>query len=482
LNFKLKQSLKQSQQLTMTPQLQQAIKLLTLTHLEMTNVISAEMVENPMLEEIGGERESADADAGDKELKDIETKASDFEGPELVSKDDFDWEKYLANSNENSGAKSMVGPASSEDAPNYENMVSQDQSLLDHLEWQARMHEWPEGELLIAIHIINNIDDDGFLTQSVEELIKDNDLEISLELGLDVLNTIQRFDPVGCASKDTKEALIIQARELFGESPVVEKIIDIHLEDLYKKHYQKIADATNSSLEAVKQAELSIMTFHPRPGRLISSEITHYIVPDIYVVENNGKFEVKLNDEGVPRLRISKLYKDLIKNKNDANTKEYVEEKLRNALWLLKSISNRQKTIVKVSEAIIKYQPDFFVKGSEYLRPMILKDIAAEVEMHESTISRVTTNKYMHTPLGTFELKYFFSSGLGGKDGGLDIAAESLKLKIKALISKEDPARPLSDQKIANLLANVGIKVARRTVAKYRESLGILSSSQRKIR
>ncbi len=466
----------------MTPQLQQAIKLLTLTHLEMTNVISAEMVENPMLEEIGGERENSEVEQGDKDLKDIETKASDFEGPELVSKDDFDWEKYLANSNENSGAKSMVGPASSEDAPNYENMVSKDQSLLDHLEWQARMHEWPEGELVIAIHIINNIDDDGFLTQSVADLIKDNNLKITQELGLDVLATIQRFDPVGCGAKDTKEALIIQARELFGESPVVEKIIDFHLEDLYKKKYQKIAEATKSSLEAVKQAELSIMTFHPRPGRLISSEVTHYIVPDIYVVENNGKFEVKLNDEGVPRLRISKLYKDLIKNKDDANTKEYVEEKLRNALWLLKSISNRQKTIVKVSEAIIKYQPDFFVKGSEYLRPMILKDIAAEVEMHESTISRVTTNKYMHTPLGTFELKYFFSSGVGGKNGGLDIAAESLKLKIKGLISKEDPARPLSDQKIATLLGNVGIKVARRTVAKYRESLGILSSSQRKIR
>ncbi len=482
MNFKLKQSLKQSQQLTMTPQLQQAIKLLTLTHLEMTNVISAEMVENPMLEEIGGERENSEVEQGDKELKDIESKASDFEGPELVSKDDFDWEKYLANSNENSGAKSMVGPASSEDTPNYENMVSKDQSLLDHLEWQARMHEWPEGELLVAIHIINNIDDDGFLTHSVEELIRDNNLEISQELGLDVLSTVQRFDPVGCGSKDTKEALIIQARELFGESPVVEKIIDNHLEDLYKKKYQKIAEETKSSLDAVKQAEFSIMTFHPRPGRLISSEMTHYIVPDIYVVENNGKFEVKLNDEGVPRLRISKLYKDLIKNKDDANTKEYVEEKLRNALWLLKSISNRQKTIVKVSKAIIKYQPDFFVKGSEYLRPMILKDIAAEVEMHESTISRVTTNKYMHTPLGTFELKYFFSSGVGGKNGGLDIAAESLKLKIKGLISKEDPARPLSDQKIATLLGNVGIKVARRTVAKYRESLGILSSSQRKIR
>ncbi len=482
MSVKLKQSLKQTQQLAMTPQLQQAIKLLTLTHLEMTNLISAEMVENPMLEEFGNDRDNAELEQGDKELKDIESKASDFDAPDLVSKDDFDWEKYLANTSENSGAKSMVGPASSEDAPNYENMVSSDQNLYDHLEWQARMREWPEEELVVAIVLINCIDEDGFLTQELDEIIQENKISLKKELVQDILQTIQKFDPVGCGSKDTKDALIIQARDLFGESAIVEKVIEDHLEDIYKKRYTKIAETLNSTEEIIKQAELSIMTFHPRPGRLISSEQTHYVVPDIYIKEVSGKFVVKLNNEGVPRLRISGLYKSLLKNKDDPQTKDYVEEKLRNALWLLKSIGNRQKTIVKVAEAIIEHQPDFFAKGAEYLRPMILKDIAGVIGMHESTVSRVTTNKFVHTPLGTFELKYFFSSGVGGKDGGLDIAAESLKLKIKGLISKEDQARPLSDQKIATLLGNSGIKVARRTVAKYRESLGILSSSQRKVK
>ncbi len=480
MSIKLKQSLKQTQQMTMTPQLQQAIKLLTLTHLEMTNLISQEMVENPMLEEFGRERDQADLDQGDKDLKDIETKASDFDAPDLISKDDFDWEKYLSHASESSGSKSMVGPATSEDTPNYENMVSKDQNLYDHLEWQARMQEWPEDELILAILIINNISEDGFLEHTLDEILEENNITLRKDLALDILRSIQKFDPVGCGAVDTKEALIIQARDLCGENSIEEKIITSHLQDLYKKKYKLICEKLSCSEDAIKSAEMSIMTFSPRPGRLISPEQTQYVVPDIYIKEVSGKFVVKLNDEGVPRLRISHLYKSLMKNKDDKQTKEYVEEKLRNALWLLKSISNRQKTIVKVAEAIIEHQPEFFVKGAEYLRPMILKDIAGVIGMHESTVSRVTTNKFVHTPLGTFELKYFFSSGVGGKNGGTDIAAESLKLKIKGLISKEDPARPLSDQKIATLLGNSGIKVARRTVAKYRESLGILSSSQRK--
>jgi len=479
----MKQSLKQSQSLTMTPQLQQAIKLLTLTHLEMTDVISQEMVENPMLEEMGSEQSQAELD-NDKPLQEFETKAEDFAGPEVVDKktDDFDWDKYVDSYNNTSSTPS--GSASNfnsdDDQPNYENMVSNDQSLQDHLEWQARMDGMSGDELMLAISIIHNIDDDGFLELDLEELLKD--YPDKLKTAQFILSKIKKFDPVGCGSTSTKEALLLQAQNIHGGSELCEKIVENHLEDLYQKKYTLIAKENGTSLENVKTAELTIMNFHPRPGRLISPERTQYVVPDIYVREVSGKLVVKLNNEGVPRLKVSKLYQQLLKNKDDKNTKDYVQDKLRSALWLIKSIENRQKTIVKVSEAILAYQPEFFIKGAEYLKPMILKDIAREVEMHESTISRVTTNKFMHTPLGTFELKYFFSSGVGGKSGGTDIASESLKLKIKALISQEDPKKPLSDQKIADLLSEMGFEVARRTVAKYREALGVMSSSKRKKR
>jgi RNA polymerase sigma-54 factor len=223
------------------------------------------------------------------------------------------------------------------------------------------------------------------------------------------------------------------------------------------------------------------MSLNPKPGRLVSADETQYVVPDIFVAELGGEFVVQVNDEGVPRLRVSNLYKSLIKSSaNQVEAKEFVQEKLRSALWLIKSIENRQKTIFKVAISIVKNQQEFFKKGPAFLRPMILKDIAGEIGMHESTVSRVTTNKFMHTPIGTFELKYFFNTGIGGKNGGIDIAGETLKLKIKEMIGNEDPKRPLSDQKISELLSTRDIVVARRTVAKYREMMGISPSSKRK--
>jgi RNA polymerase sigma-54 factor len=255
------------------------------------------------------------------------------------------------------------------------------------------------------------------------------------------------------------------------------------LEDLLKKDFDGIQKKTSSDYESIKSAAMMISNFHPRPGKIVSPDEIEYIVPDIYVKEVGGKLVVEVNDDGVPQLKISRLYRSLLKNSgNDKKTKEYVQEKLRSALWLIKSIENRQKTIEKVANAIIKFQPEFFKKGAEHLKPMILRDVAAEIGVHESTVSRVTTNKYMRTPLGIFELKYFFNAGVGGKNGGVDIAAESLKCKIKALIDGENPKKPLSDQKIATLLKEKGIVVARRTVAKYRESMDILSSSKRKIK
>lgn len=474
-------NLKNIQGLMMTPQLQQAIKLLTLTHLEMTNVIAQEMVENPMLEEIGGEMSKDEMRASEMEdYKNQEATAENFSGQELVenSKEEFDWDKYIDGYNTNSSTPHTAEYSSSEDGPNYENMVSQGQSLAEHLEWQLRMENLTNEEWKFAEEVIHNIDDDGYLQESVENIIADCELE--REDAFEILKMIQNLDPVGCGASTLEECLLAQARALPERMPLVEKIIQTQLDNLQKKDYAQIAKELGVDKESVKTAELIITGFTPKPGRLVSNGETHYVTPDIFVHEVGGEFIIKMNDEGVPRLKISNLYKSLIKSGGDEKAQEYVKDKLRAAKWLIDSIENRQKTIMKVADAIVKSQQQFFKRGPAFLKPMILKDIANEIGMHESTVSRVTTNKYMHTPIGTFELKYFFNAGIGGKNGGIDIASESLKMKIKELVENEDPKRPLSDQKIADMLKQGDIVVARRTIAKYREMLNILPSSKRK--
>lgn len=473
---KMSLNLKQTQSLMMTPQLQQAIKLLTLTHLEMTNVIAQEMVENPMLEEMDNSISSKDVDLN------AEATSENFDGPNIVQgeKENFDWDKYVEGYNNTSSTPSVREHASKDDLPNYENMVSKGDTLQEHLIWQLRMESLSEEEWEFVNLIVHSINDEGYLEENLEDLIAASSLE--REHALDLLKTIQHLDPVGCASKDLQECLLVQAQAMEDYVPLVELIIKNHLQDLMKKDYKTIAKVLGSTQDQIRSAELVIHSFHPKPGRLISPEDTHYVTPDIYVKFVGDELVVQLNDEGVPRLRISKLYQSLLKSfDNKSETSEYVQDKLRSAMWLIKSIENRQKTIDKVAHAIVKYQPEFFKKGPAFLKPMILKDIANEIGMHESTVSRVTTNKYMHTPIGTFELKYFFNAGIGGKNGGIDIAGESLKLKIKELIENEDPKRPISDQKIADILSKSDIQVARRTVAKYREMMNILPSSKRKI-
>lgn len=480
--IKMHQGLKQTQSLMITPQLQQAIKLLTLTHLEMTNLISQEMVENPMLEEIDGEVDRAEPEESSREeIEAQEATADNFSGPELIegSKDSFDWESYSDSFNSTSSSPNMKESSSPEDLPSYENMVSRSQSLQEHLEWQLRMENLTAEELNYALEIIGNIDDDGYLEVPIDEIIARSKLERDQAFG--ILGLVQHLDPVGCAAQDLRDCLSIQARLLPERSPLVELIIEKNLSDLEKKDYTKISKDLGVAKEKVKEAELIIMGLDPKPGRLVTAEETQYVVPDIFVAEVSGEFVVQVNDEGVPRLRISNLYKTLMKSgQNDAEAKEFVQDKIRSAMWLIKSIENRQKTIYKVAHAIVRNQQEFFKKGPAFLKPMILKDIANEIGMHESTVSRVTTNKFMHTPIGTFELKYFFNAGIGGKNGGIDIAGESLKLKIKEMIGNEDPKRPLSDQKISELLSTRDIVVARRTVAKYREMMGIAPSSKRK--
>jgi RNA polymerase sigma-54 factor len=481
--IKMHQGLKQTQSLMITPQLQQAIKLLTLTHLEMTTLISQEMVENPMLEEIDGETDATSQDESREELEAKEATTENFSGPELIegSKENFDWESYTESfSSSTSSSPNMKESTSPEDLPSYENMVSKGQSLHEHLEWQLRMENLTQVKLNFCLDVIGNLDDDGYLEIPFDEIVaRHPKLEKDEEMGL--LGMVQHLDPVGCAAQNIQECLGIQARLLPDRSPLVELIIERNLRDLEKKDYAKIAKDFGVSKEKVKDAELVIMGLNPKPGRLVSSEETQYVVPDIFVAEVGGEFVVQVNDEGVPRLRVSNLYKSLIKNgQSNTEAKEFVQDKLRAALWLIKSIENRQKTIYKVANSIVRTQQDFFKKGPAFLKPMILKDIANEIGMHESTVSRVTTNKFMHTPIGTFELKYFFNAGIGGKNGGIDIAGESLKLKIKEMIGNEDPKRPLSDQKISELLSTRDIVVARRTVAKYREMMGIAPSSKRK--
>lgn len=482
--IKMSQGLKQTQSLMITPQLQQAIKLLTLTHLEMTTLISQEMVENPMLEEVDGEMDAgSEVESSREEMEAQEATADNFSGPELIegSKDTFDWETYSESFNSSSSSSPNMKEATSpDDMPSYENMVSKGQTLQEHLEWQLRMESLSTDQLNFCLDLIGNIDDDGYLEVPFDEIVARSNIEDRDE-ALGMLGLVQHLDPVGCGAQNLQECLGIQARMLPERSPLAELIIERNLSDLEKKDYTKISKDFGVSKDKVKDAEFIIMGLNPKPGRLVSADETQYVVPDIFVAEVGGEFVVQVNDEGVPRLRVSNLYKSLIKNgQNDTEAKEFVQDKLRAAMWLIKSIENRQKTIYKVANSIVRTQQEFFKKGPAFLKPMILKDIANEIGMHESTVSRVTTNKFMHTPIGTFELKYFFNAGIGGKNGGIDIAGESLKLKIKEMIAAEDSKRPLSDQKISELLSTKDIVVARRTVAKYREMMGIAPSSKRK--
>jgi RNA polymerase sigma-54 factor len=484
--IKMSQGLKQQQGLAMTPQLQQAIKLLTLTHLEMTNVIAEELVENPMLEETDNEQDHNSESEGDTpaELEAREATSEDFsENPLMREKDEFDWESYADSFNSNSSAPTpnMASNSDPDEMPSYENIISKGMTLAEHLEWQLKMEDISADDWKLAQMIIGNINDDGYLEINFDELIEQSGFK--REAAYELLEVIQRLDPVGCGSTNLKECLLAQARIAEERSPLLEKIIRDHLEDLQAKSFEKISKALAVSVDQVKKTALLLQNFHPKPGRLVAPQETHYILPDIFVVNIGGEFVVQVNDEGVPHLRVSKLYQEMIKKgagkKNDTAS-EFVKEKLRAAEWLIKSILNRQRTIEKVAKTIVAKQQEFFKKGPKYLRPMILKDVANDIGMHESTVSRVTTNKFMHTPIGTFELKYFFNSAIGGKDGGVDIASEVLKLKIKALFAGENPNKPFSDQKVVELLAQEGLTVARRTVTKYREMLGIDSSSKRK--
>lgn len=491
--MEIKQQLRLSQQLVMTPQLQQAIRLLQLSRLELIDEVRKELDNNPVLsdeEADGRSREGERKAAHNAEERDFPKaeRTEDARETEKAARE-VDWEKFLEN-------RSMQQPLPGsrggfDELPPIEQNLTKPRSLQDHLMWQLQLSDFTDEERRFAELVIGNLNENGYLDlEGVEreDGTRTPDLSI-LDLGAEaglhpedtplVLELIQNFDPIGVAARDLRECLLIQAK-VYGYEDVEIDIIEHHMHHLEKHNYQAISREMKIPLEEVYEAAKEIQKLESRPARNFTDtdDRTIGITPDVYVLKDGDRFVVLDNDRGVQRLYINE---DLTRKMlQDPNAKEFIGEKLRNAQWLIRAIEQRRKTIIRVAECIVEKQRDFFERGVAFLKPMILRDVAEAVGMHESTISRVTTNKYMHTPQGLFELKYFFNSSIR-RVGEEDIASESVKQAIKKIIEDEDKQNPLSDQAIVEILEKTeGIKIARRTVAKYREMLGILASSKRK--
>lgn len=479
--LELKQQLKLTQQLVMTPQLQQAIKMLQLSRLELLDSINQEMEANPILEE-ETEEDAGGSLAPSKATSNEGVSVQDRLLPEVMDSqramEELNWEDYIDEYNTSSSGYSAYSFEEKESTP-LETTSGRKPSLFSHLMWQLIMSPCTEEEKIIGELIIGGLDADGYLNASLSEIAAS--AHVSEELVLEVFKKIQEFDPVGVAARDLKECLLIQTRHLGLEGTLVETIISNHLHQLGVKNYQAIAKETGSSLANVIKAVEVITRLEPKPGRACSSEETHYISPDIYVYKVGDEFVIVLNDEGLPMLRVSPFYRGILNQSSDvdAPVKDYIQGKLRSAVWLIRSIHQRQRTIYKVTNSIVKFQREFLEKGIAYLKPLILKDVAEDVEMHESTVSRVTTNKYVHTPQGLLELKFFFNTGISCAHGEV-VASGAVKDKIRRLVQSENSSHPYSDKEIANMLNEKDINIARRTIAKYREVMGILPSNQRK--
>ena len=449
-------TLEQSQKLIMTPELRQAIELLQFNSLELKEYITTELEQNPMLESLssGDEFENLDKYTEDKEV---------------------DWKEYLEKYDDIS-YRPQVDKNIKE--YNYESFVSYDPTLKEHLMSQLNLvclgnKEWKIGE-----NIVQNIDENGYLNiplEDIAEYMKCNVQEVEI-----LLNIVQTFEPLGVGARDLRECLLIQVREIKPVESYIIRIIEEYLEDLGHNRIQKIAKELNIELEQVQDACDYIKRLEPKPGRCFhgNSDDVKYVTPDANIELIEGKFVVVLNETAGPRLNINSYYKDMMKTGKDKNTIEFLNEKFNSAMWIIRSIEQRRSTIKKVIESILKFQMEFFLEGAKSLRPLTLKDVAEDIEMHESTISRATNGKYVQTPRGLFELKYFFSSGLLGDDG--DISSISIKSTLKELIDGENIKKPYSDQKISELLKSQGISISRRTVAKYRDELNIPSSSMRR--
>ena len=473
--LELRQQLKLTQQLIMTPQLQMAIKLLQLSRLELLDTIRQELEENPALEEtpdvagedqLGEREDTAKTESSDAQEVTIEEKI----------KDDIDWSNYL---DEYNTPGRIHFESEDRDTPKFEAFIARKESLKDHLLWQFLMTKPTKKEEEIASLIVGNLNKDGYLDVPVEEIARMS--QTDAERVEKLLLRMQSFDPIGVCARDLSECLLIQARHLGFEDTIIIEIIANHLTELEKKNYKAICKTLKINMDEVISSVNIIKSLEPRPGRQFSEDTPQYINPDIYVYKLDNDFAIMLNDDGMPKLRVNSFYKNSIskgkKISGDAET--YIQDKMRSAAWLIKSIHQRQKTIYRVMESILRFQREFFEKGIAHLKPMVLRDVAQDIQMHESTISRVTTNKYAYTPQGIFELKYFFNSSIK-KGQGDTIASASVQEKIRQIIAGENPKKPYSDDKISKLLKEENIHIARRTVAKYREMLKVLPSNKRK--
>ncbi|RME01419.1 MAG: RNA polymerase sigma-54 factor [Deltaproteobacteria bacterium] len=481
MNLQMKQQVKMTQQLVMTPQLQMAIKLLQLSRLELSEVIQQEIAENPVLEEEIEQKEGEGKVAEGEEASAKEEAVQEVDVSNTENLSEIDWETYAERYEPSMPEEKFV--REDDDRPSLENRLVKDTSLADHLIWQLQISNLSDPEKLFATQIIYDLDDDGRLTSPLREIAER--AQVDMAFAERVLLKVQEFEPIGVAARDLKECLLIQARyHELGE--IVEQVIERHLPNLERRNYRAVAKDLGIPVEEVFEAVKKIHDLEPKPGRPFSGSQAQYITPDIYIKKVGDDYVVLLNDDGMPKLRISKLYQNLLLNKdeNGKPTKDYIKEKLDSARWLIRSIEQWQRTICKVTASIVKFQREFLDKGVLYLKPLVLRDVAEDIGMHESTVSRVTTNKYVHTPQGIFELKYFFTSGIrvrGSEYPDQDaISSESVKDKIRRLIEDEDPKKPYSDQNIVDLLAKDGIKIARRTVTKYREAMHIPSSTKRK--
>ncbi len=461
------------QKLILTPSLQQAIKLLPMSTLELADLLNQEMVENPLLEEVPTEdlqpAEQTQEKAQAEEAK--QTEKGD-------TWDDADYD-YFFGDYLDEGYRPRT-PTEVKELPPIENTLSTAASLADHLEWQLSLQTDDDKLKEIGDAIIGNLDDDGYLVASVDEIAAMGNW--SVEDVERALQHVQTFDPIGVAARDLQECLTLQLRHVGLTGTITEKIVTDHLKLLQNHQVPEIARRLGVTVDELKEHIEIVRNLDPKPGSRYNPTQSQYVIPDVYVVKVEDHYEVFLNEEGLPQLRISPVYRRLLdKNtENSDETRAYVKDKFRSALWLIKSVDQRQKTIHKVATSIVNFQKEFLDHGIEYLRPLVLRDVANDIGMHESTVSRVVNNKYMHTPQGVFEMKFFFHSGISSSYGE-SVSSVTIKQRIRKIIDNEDPRKPLSDSKIVSILQKEGLILARRTIAKYREELKIPTSNQRKL-
>lgn len=506
MGMEMKLQMRMSQRLVMTPMLQQAIRLLPMTKLELVQAIRQELEENPMLDELLEDDQDIDRDQeldksddeyerdeGDPmvdtldhqgeapaESRDeplFEEQATLVTGDETEKREEIDWDAYMQEDLYEGSTGERY-----DERPSLENTLKQGEGLESHLMWQLSYSALTDDESRLGEIIIGNLTDEGYLATGLVSLAEEAGVtEDEME---DALILVQSFDPPGIAARDLKECLHLQVVANGYKGTLVEELVKNHLERLDERNFPKLARQLDFEIDDVIDAVRTIREFDPKPGLQYTPDTTHYITPDLFVVKVDDDYQVYLNDEGVPRLRINPVYQTILKDKENRDasqkeTREYLDTKYRSALWMIKSIEQRRQTMLKVGRSLCTFQREFLDKGMNYLKPLILKDVADDIGMHESTISRVTTNKYIHTPQGLFELKYFFHSSVGSYLGN-DMSSVRVKEMIKQLVKEEDDTKPLTDDQIVHALMAKDVKIARRTVTKYRKELNIPSTSKRR--